>query len=102
MVYLEAVVTLLPPIVGGRAMSILSEDDQYRPHLVVSGDNEPLPVVLAGPAALDPGETAVAQFRCIASGAGYDKLHDGVQFTIMEGARIVGIGRVIRMWNELA
>jgi translation elongation factor EF-Tu-like GTPase len=94
----EVEVTFHAPHEGGRGVPLVLVPRNYRPHFRV-GDGDYLGVVfVAGPTeALNPG----ASFNCSVefayeSGVNYDALSVGAQFRIMEGARCVGTGRVLR------
>jgi len=48
----------------------------------------------AGPSKVRPGESATAELRALVWQPGYDRLKEAQEFTLLEGWRIVGHGRV--------
>jgi translation elongation factor EF-Tu-like GTPase len=110
---IEAEVTFLPESEGGRTTSpsILS-GGVYRPHLVVGDPYQRRAIVegneirelylgvafLSGPENVELGKSFSAELALIYyPNPIYDALVPGAKFTIREGARIVGYGRVNRM-----
>ena len=112
---IECSVTFLHASEGGRSHPLRSgalSGNQYRPHLVI-GDpaqrqafrdgnrltEEYIGVAFHdGPAVADPGvEITVTLSLIFYPHPVYDKLQLGTSFTVREGARIVGYGRV-RKW----
>jgi translation elongation factor EF-Tu-like GTPase len=99
MIYIETNTTWLTADVGGRANPTAVG---YRPHIIVVGDMEMLGViVVAGPETINPGETATIQLACVYyPRVDYGKLQQGTQFLIVEGRRVVAVGKVMRRWEE--
>ena len=99
----EVFIELLPTASGGRQTPVDLNNDHpgsYRPHLrVVGGSGEMLGVAfMDGPdEPVSPGESAHATIQGLYSGVSYQELVEGAQFEILEGARVVGSGRVVRV-----
>ena len=101
--FAEVLIELLPTEMGGRRTPIcLSTDSEshYRPHFrVCGGDGVMLGVEFVdGPdAPVLPGGQTFATVRFVYQPkVCYGALTEGTQFNILEGSRVVGIGRVIR------
>ena len=107
---IEAEVTFLSPEAGGRSPPDLSAAG-YKPHLVVQppevrsaiivddyGVEPYLGVVfLTGPAQTTAGQpNRVTLLLGYYPEVDYSALRDGATFTIREGGKIVGFGRVLR------
>lgn len=106
----EASVTLLPGLAGPRLLA----DRQYRPHIVIRPLNPStaLPshssdaieaylgvVFWSGAEKLVPGETAVVKLALVyypGSEGHYAAVLPNAEFTVREGATIVGIGKVLK------
>jgi translation elongation factor EF-Tu-like GTPase len=83
---------------GGRTTPVIISPS-YRPHFRV-GTGEHLGVVFVGGSSdsVSPGCTTQAEAKfAYAPAVNYDALKDGVQFQVLEGNRIVGIGVVTRI-----
>ncbi len=110
---IEAEITFLPESEGGRTMppGILSSG-VYRPHLVAGDPNQRRAVVegneirelylgvafLSGPENIELGKSFSAELALIYyPNPIYDALIPDATFTIREGARIIGYGRVRRI-----
>ena len=99
----EVMIELLPTGRGGRQEPLdLCNDNpgQYRPHFrVIGGSGE-----LLGVAFMDvpddpvlPGQQTFATVRFLyAPAVSYEELVQGAQFEILEGPKIVGLGRITR------
>lgn len=103
---IEAELAMKPEQDGGRHSYFTAG---YRPHLVVPPSQEYLGVsvsaVLSSRAdgEVFPGEAAVVEFQeMYFLGVSYDQLQVGAAFDILEGAQIVGTGRVLRRRMEEA
>jgi hypothetical protein len=113
----EADLTLRPESDGGRALPPgLLHGLQYRPHIVIGdpaqkdaivGPNrvlteEYLGVAFAsGPTPAPIGEQIRVQMMLIYwPSVDYGKAQPGATFTLREGARIVGHGRITKRWSE--
>lgn len=82
---------------GGRAMAANLCSGTHRPHLRASG-GEYLGVVLCnGPAdAVAPGASACADAVLIYEpDVDYSELTPGVEFDVLEGRQVIGIGKVL-------
>lgn len=102
--FAEVFIQLLNTEQGGRRTPIcLSTDDpsHYRPHLRVIGGNGQLLGVefVDGPDdPVQPGGSAYATVRFFYEPAVcYAELIPGAQFEVLEGPRVVGLGRVTRI-----
>lgn len=94
---LEAEISLLPAEQGGRRTPAVSG---YRPShdFNVPGTlNDALHEYIEG--SLRPGDTGRALLWLLAPEAQAGRLHPGFEFTVQEGARIVGKGKVLRVLN---
>jgi translation elongation factor EF-Tu-like GTPase len=100
MIYIEARTTWLPSGAGGRARPVAPLGGRYRPHVRVDSIAELLGVsFLAGPALIYPGDTVTVHMRCLYHPAiDYSDLDEGVQFSIVEGPRVVAIGEVLKVY----
>ena len=95
--YAEVLIQFLLPEVGGRTAPVFLQST-YRPHFRI-GDSEYLGVQFVdGPDnPIHPGSSSHATVKFVYSpGVNYDALQVGVQFQVLEGSSIVGIGRVTR------
>src|SRR4051794_13377399 len=108
---IAAEITFIRAEDGGRqTLPRLEGADHYRPHLVVTGSGSDSSAVddanvadadylgvelLSTSEEFIPGEIANVEFQLLSSPAvNYARLQPGTQFTIREGSRIVGFGRV--------
>jgi translation elongation factor EF-Tu-like GTPase len=100
--FFQATLTILTKSVGGRSTPLFTNGGHYRPHAIVRDDPEMLGIAfMAGPDQLVPGETADIQLQAMYHPqVNYDKLQAGVQFLVVEGLRIVAVGKVLRRWVE--
>lgn len=91
-----ATITALGTTVGGRASPIFPQGGMYRPHAIVSGTTDLLGIVfLNGPHHIAAGETAEVEFQALYHpNVDYRNLTVGAQFTIVEGVRIVAVGKI--------
>jgi translation elongation factor EF-Tu-like GTPase len=101
--FAEVLIELLPTDKGGRRTPICLSTDtptHYRPHFRVrGGDGEVLGVEFVdGPdEPLAPGGSTYATVRFVYEPeVCYDALALGAEFDILEGGRVVGVGRVSR------
>jgi hypothetical protein len=99
----EILVEFLPTGKGGREQAVdLSNDTPglYRPHVrVCGGSGEMLGVAfMDGPDdAVEPGASTYATIKSLYEpGVSYDELIEGAEFEILEGSKVVGLGRVVR------
>ena len=75
----------------------------YFPHFRVGDNGEYLGVAfLEGPEWIQPGTEAeeVVALIYADTGVDYSALQPGASFDVLEGARVIGRGRVIRRWTE--
>jgi translation elongation factor EF-Tu-like GTPase len=81
---------------GGRGTPILPRSGQYKPHVRV-GQGEYLGVrFVAGPEAMEPGDQGEVVFDLMYTDrVDYSALQEGVQFELLEGNRLVGVGTVL-------
>lgn len=96
----EIEVTFLAHSQGGRTHTLNLNGGSYRPHFRVRGDAEYLGIefVEAPDGEVHPGEPIQATVRLVYEPqVSYDKLVVGAEFEILEGARIVGNGHVVRI-----
>jgi translation elongation factor EF-Tu-like GTPase len=91
-----AILTVLSADVGGRQNSIYPQHGMYRPHAIVSGTTDMLGIAfLDGPERISAGETANVEFQALYyPNVDYSKLKVGTQFMIVEGVRIVAVGKI--------
>ena len=101
--FAEVLIELLPTEKGGRRSSICLSTDStvlYRPHFrVLGGNGEMLGVEFVdGPdKPVPPGGSTYATVRFVSEpDIRYDELAIGSEFEILEGDRIVGVGRITR------
>jgi translation elongation factor EF-Tu-like GTPase len=95
--YAEVFVQFLTADAGGRSHPVVL-DETYRPHFQV-GKGELLGVTfIDGPDdPVDPGSDSYATVRFLyAPAVNYDALQVGTKFSVVEGSRNVGVGRVTR------
>jgi translation elongation factor EF-Tu-like GTPase len=95
---IEVEMAFLTKAEGGRDQPpILATPTMYRPHLVV-GDGEYLGVIfLAAPEFIEPQESFSATLGLVYHpNVDYSALTPGAEFTVREGARVVGRGRVTK------
>jgi translation elongation factor EF-Tu-like GTPase len=101
--FAEVLIEFLPTEKGGRRTPICLSTEalgHYRPHFRVrNGDGEMLGVEFVdGPDdPVNPGGSTYATVRFLYEPeVCYDALVVGAQFEVLEGSRVVGIGRVTR------
>ena len=101
----EAILLVLPSVVGGRSNAIFHNSGSYRPHAIVAKDSTSTMLgitFVAGPEQLRPGELVIVQFQALYHPeVDYQHLQEGVQFTVVEGRRIVAIGKIAQRWTTL-
>ena len=98
---IEARVSLLPPDVGGRIDGLRASDGAYRPHVIVAGTADYLGVAFLVPETIEPGHTASVTLACLyRPDVDYRALQENVQFIVVEGRRIVAVGRVLRVLGD--
>jgi len=89
---IQAVVTFLRPEEGGRRRPVV-DSTSYRPHLVVEGQY--LGVQFTGDGTiLTAGEDHRVTLRLMYE-VDYSALQPGTEFSVREGRRTVGTGRVL-------
>jgi hypothetical protein len=103
----EVWIALLPTEQGGRASPICLaavSPGSYCPHLRVRGGNGELLGVefIDGPdVPLPPGSGAYATVRFLYEPrVSYEALGVRVEFEVVEGSRVVGLGRITRLWPK--
>lgn len=107
---IEASVTLLPALAGPRILA----DRQYRPHIVIGPTTQRVAVVAqgnrltesylgvtfwSGADKIEPGQTVVVKLALMYhsdSGEHYAAVLPGAEFTLREGGKVVGYGKVLR------
>ena len=98
--YAEVCIQFIQPEAGGRDNAILLNEN-YRPHFQVNC-GEYLGVKIDGgmfePVKLGSVVQVKAHF-VYAPNVDYSDLQVGVQFLVLEGSRIVGIGKVVSLSN---
>jgi translation elongation factor EF-Tu-like GTPase len=84
---------------GGRVGAVSLGHGTYRPHFVVSGGEYMGVAVTEGPfEPVQPGGNAIVTVVFVYEPAvNYSALVHGVLFEVMEGARVVASGRVLRL-----
>jgi translation elongation factor EF-Tu-like GTPase len=98
----EAEMMFLTEAEGGRQQPpVFTQPMMYRPHVVV-GDGEYLGTIfLSTPESVQPACPFVATFGLLYHPQiDYSALVPGVKFSVREGARVVGRGRVIKRWSD--
>ena len=110
----EAEVTFIPESEGGRRTPplLVFVGGSYRPHIVVGDPNQRRAVLVgneiqeaylgilfeSGPTRVEFDESVFAKFYLLYyPHVAYEVVIPGATFTIREGARIVGFGRVIKL-----
>src|SRR5262245_46506355 len=100
----EVEIELLPVEAGGRSLPLdlcNGYPGQYRPHLrVVGGSGALLGVAIVdGPhEPVEPGSRIHATVKALYEPAvSYEELRDGARFEILEGAHVVGHGRILKV-----
>jgi translation elongation factor EF-Tu-like GTPase len=98
-----AMITIVGSEVGGRQSPIYPKHGQYRPHAIARGDSEMLGVAfINGPEQIAAGETAEVEMEAMYyPNVNYRKLTKGTQFIIVEGYRIVAVGRINAIREEI-
>ena len=93
--HVDLVVTFLAPDQGGRTQPL--KINGYRPHLRVPPDDTMLGVEFLGSEGIAPvGAPISATARLVyVPAVSYSALRPGASIEILEGARIVGRGRVV-------
>lgn len=82
---------------GGRTAPLLIEPGTYRPHFVAPGGAYLGVVVTRGPLEpVSPGVVVGVEVR-FPYDVSYAALSEGMAFEVMEGQRLVGEGRVLRL-----
>lgn len=71
-------------------------NDTYRPHIVINGDSEYLGIQFESSSLNAFGVEGTAIIRTIYDGVNYDCLQPSVRFVIMEGAKQVGKGEIVK------
>lgn len=95
----ELEVEFLPPSLGGRTHPPLLNNQRYRPHLRVPPDDSMLGVeFIEGPDGPAPvGTPVLASVQLVYEPqVSYAALKEGCGVEILEGAHLVGRGRVVR------
>ncbi len=93
-VYLEAMLLLLPPDVGGRWLPVAPREGSYRPFVRI-GDRISRARLLEGPPLLAPGDEARVMLELESDAPG---VRSGGEFPILEAEeRVVGIVTVLRV-----
>ena len=83
---------------GGRSAPLLIEPGTYRPHFVARGGDYLGVVVTRGPSEpVSPG-VLVGVAVSFPYDVSYGALSEGMTFAVMEGERLVGEGRVLRLF----
>jgi hypothetical protein len=91
--FLEAMVLLLPPDVGGRSRAVSPRDGSYQPFTRIGEELIRLRVI-EGPISLAPGEGARVVLEC----DGLPDLSDGAELPLIEPHdRVVGHVTVLRI-----
>ena len=91
MSFIEAMLLLLPPDVGGRSSAVAPRDGSYRPFARV-GDELLRVRLIEGPALLAPGEAARVVFECD------EVVANGAELQLVElGEQVVGFATVLRV-----
>ena len=101
---------------GGRSSAANLADGRYRPLVLLGSHHELLQmptteaeaekiglfgvVFYGGPPAVAPGTTATAELSVPIYDQGYDRINQTRRFTLLEGRRIVGHGRVRGIGKE--
>jgi translation elongation factor EF-1alpha len=115
--WVKANITFLPTSAGGRSTSVdLSGAAFYRPHIVIGNSEQRDPIVreqniideeyLAvqfrpGNKIIAPGQSTIVKLELIYYPANeYHKITRNTEFTIREGPRIIGYGKVLRTSYE--
>src|SRR2546425_62272 len=114
----EAEVTFLSAEDGGRSTPLQLDHPTafYRPHFVVGDPQQRRPIVDANGVCteeylgvqfrranirLGPGQKATLQVDLMFyPGCRYERLQPGVTFTVREGGRIVGYGRIVQRRDD--
>jgi hypothetical protein len=111
---IEAEVTFIPASEGGRVEPplLVTPDGRYRPHIVVGDPKQRRAVIagnviqetylgvsfLSGPEKVAFGEPFMAELALMYyPHPAYDSLVPGAEFTIREGAKVVGYGQVKKL-----
>ena len=114
---IEASVTMLPALAGPRVLA----SREYSPHIVIGPASQRLAVVAAGNRLtekylgvvfwsgadkIEPGQTVIVKLALIYypdSEDYYSAVLPSAEFTVREGGKVVGYGRVLRRdeWTEI-
>jgi len=112
---IEAEVTLLHEAEGGRKGPLILAQSKmpYRPHLLVGDPDQRKEITnaeetknylgvafLSGPEIANPGTSFISTMLLIYPEVDYSALVPGATFSIREGWRMVGYGRVTKRWTE--
>ena len=107
---IEASITLLPALAGPRVLA----SRQYRPHIVIGPASQRFAVVAegnhltekylgvvfwSGAEQIEPGQTVIAKLALMyypEPENHYSAVLPGAEFTVREGAKVVGYGTVLR------
>ena len=83
---------------GGRSAPLLIEPCIYRPHFVAPGGDRLGVVVTRGPSEPVSQGVWIGVVVSFPYDVSYGALSDGAVFDVMEGERVVGQGRVLRLF----
>jgi hypothetical protein len=99
--FLEAIVTLLPADAGGRSHPIAPRDGNYCPALrIARASVATLPIrFIEGPPWIAPGQDGRVVVEIEADPFDDGNLVSGCELELVEGARVVGIVTVVRLWR---
>ena len=94
--------TLLPADAGGRAHPIAPREGNYRPALRTPRIDAPaLPIrFIEGPPSIAPGQDGLVVAEIEIDPFDDGSLVSGCELDLVEGARLVGIVTVVRLWRE--
>ncbi len=122
--FINTQLTLLSPNEGGRSTPLFAcaYGESYRPHIVLGDPNQRKAIVVErdgvrnwieeeylgvaffdGPKGdpLPTGEDMIVTMTlCYAPSPVYDKVQADATFTLREGGRVIGFGKIIRRWKE--
>jgi hypothetical protein len=105
--YAKVLIQWIPAVAGGRSVEVPlrpSGAQRYMPHFRLGPRGDYLGVAFLDgtPPVVAPGQTSEATVALIYvdTGVDYSPLLPGVQFEVVEGARVVGRGAVLQRWQE--
>jgi hypothetical protein len=104
--YLLLRIIPIPHDQGGRKLPFIARpgnDTAYRPHVRIGPSGEYLGIaVVDGPEVVSPGVECDITVALVYRDAGVDyaPLQPGVEVEVVEGARVIARGRVVRRWVE--